>query len=111
MCLLWTDKSLPQLSPKMRRKVNILWRTVALAAVGAVAPGCLVGPNYKRPLVEQPAAFKSLATTQSSTQPTTQYAPPISTAWWRVCPDPQLDQRIATTLDSTHNLLHSVANG
>src|SRR5258708_26391176 len=98
MCLLWTDKSLPQLSPKMRRKVNILWRTVALAALGAVLPGCLVGPNYKRPTVEQPAAFKSLATTQSSTQPTTQSAPPISPDWWRLYRDPQLHPPNTTAL-------------
>lgn len=83
----------------MRRTSNILSCTIALAALAL--PGCKVGPNYVRPNVEQPAAFKSQAATQPAAR--------MQSDWWRLYNDPQLDQLIATAHESNQNLRQAVA--
>ena len=40
----------------MRPRANIL--LAATASLAAALAGCKVGPNYARPTVEQPTAFK-----------------------------------------------------
>ncbi len=85
----------------MHRLAETLGGALALALLAIAIPGCEVGPNYQRPHVEQPAAFKS--------QPATQPAPPISADWWRLYKDPVLDQLIRTAAESNQNLRQAVA--
>jgi multidrug efflux system outer membrane protein len=66
-----------------------------------MAGGCLVGPNYARPAVEQPAHFKS----QADQKP----GPPIARDWWRLYDDPVLDQLILTANGSNQSLRQAVA--
>src|SRR2546430_13097205 len=73
----------------------------ALGAVCVMAGGCMVGPNYARPAVEQPAHFKSQADGEA--------APAIARAWWQVYGDPELDPLIATASGSNQNLRQAVA--
>jgi multidrug efflux system outer membrane protein len=73
----------------------------ALSTVSLMAGGCMVGPNYARPPVEEPALFKS----EGAGGP----APPIPTEWWRLYRDPELDQLIATARASNQNLRQAVA--
>ncbi len=56
------------------------WRN-AIALFGSIAllTGCAVGPNYKRPVVESPAAFRS-----ENGPPNSAYA---DLAWWEVYKD------------------------
>jgi multidrug efflux system outer membrane protein len=61
----------------------------------------MVGPDYLRPVVEQPTAFKS--------QPASEEAPPIAPEWWRLYRDPELDHLIATATSSNQNLRQAVA--
>ena len=61
----------------------------------------MVGPNYVRPSVEQPAGFKS----QADSEP----APAIAKEWWRLYGDPELDQLIATASASNQTLRQAVA--
>jgi multidrug efflux system outer membrane protein len=68
---------------------------VVLIAAIALS-GCMVGPNYVRPRVEEPPAFKS--------QPAGEPAPPIASDWWRLYGDPELDSLIATALESNQTL-------
>ena len=84
----------------MRVKVHILLG--ALASLAVALPGCMVGPNYARPDVEQPAAFKSQPATTRSAQP-------IPAEWWRLYKDPQLDQLVATANESNQTLRQAVA--
>jgi outer membrane protein, multidrug efflux system len=67
----------------------------------AVLSGCEVGPNYTRPAVERPVAFKS--------QPQTQPAPPITEAWWQLYDDPKLDQLVATAMQSNQDIRLAIA--
>jgi multidrug efflux system outer membrane protein len=83
----------------MQRRNNILLGTLLSLAI--VPPGCEVGPNYARPKVEQPLAFKS--------PPTTEPSQPIPTDWRRLYNDPQLDHLIATANESNQNLRQAVA--
>src|SRR5713101_8230297 len=73
----------------------------ALSAVSVMAGGCLVGPNYVRPAVEQPAQFKS----QADSEP----APAIAREWWRLYGDPELDQLIVSANASNQSLRQAVA--
>src|SRR5229473_5640831 len=73
----------------------------ALWAVCVVAGGCMVGPNYARPAVEQPALFKSQADSEA--------APAIAREWWQLYGDPELDRLIATARASNQTLRQAVA--
>lgn len=75
---------------------------IAIAALAAPLPGCLVGPNYARPGVEQPAAYRSDFTAS-------QTAPPIRPDWWRLYSDAQLDQLIRAAGESNQDLRQAVA--
>lgn len=74
-----------------------------LALLGASLPlaACMVGPNYKRPPVVPPAAFKS----QAIGEP----APPVAPEWWRLYGDPDLDRLIETATASNQSLKLAVA--
>jgi multidrug efflux system outer membrane protein len=83
----------------MRRRTKLFLS--AVAPLAAALQGCTVGPDYARPTVEQPMAFKSLAATRP--------APPISAEWWRLYDDPQLDQLVVTANESNQTLRQAVA--
>ncbi|PYN83051.1 MAG: RND transporter [Candidatus Rokuibacteriota bacterium] len=73
----------------------------ALWAVCVMAGGCMVGPNYARPAVDQPAHFKSQADSEA--------APAIAREWWQLYADPELDRLIATANASNQTLRQAVA--
>src|SRR2546427_11494288 len=73
----------------------------ALWAVCGMAGGCMVGPNYQRPGVDQPAHFKSQADGEA--------APAIAREWWQLYGDPELDRLIATASASNQTLRQAVA--
>jgi multidrug efflux system outer membrane protein len=50
----------------------------------AILASCTVGPDYQRPVLDTPAAYKSAAPGESGT-------PPLTSDWWRVFRDPDLD--------------------
>src|SRR5882724_7067075 len=89
----------------MHRRVNILVGALATASFALALAGCEVGPNYARPRVEQPAAFKS----QAATRPATRPAKPIPVEWWRLYRDSTLDQLVATANESNQSLRQAVA--
>jgi outer membrane protein, multidrug efflux system len=72
-----------------------------LSSLTVLAGGCLVGPNYTRPDVEQPMQFKSGANREA--------APAISADWWTLYRDPDLDQLIATAHRSNQTIRQAVA--
>src|SRR5437899_12080511 len=72
----------------------------ALWAVCGMVSGCMVGPNYARPTVEQPDHFKSQADSEA--------APAIAKEWWQLYSDPELDRLVATASASNHTLHQAV---
>ncbi|PYM37161.1 MAG: RND transporter [Candidatus Rokuibacteriota bacterium] len=94
----------PEAEARVRSRGHLGRRSVVLAAFSAVsviAGGCMVGPNYARPAVEQPGHFKSQADTEA--------APAFPTEWWRLYGEPELDQLIAAANASNQSLRQAVA--
>jgi outer membrane protein, multidrug efflux system len=73
---------------------------VAMVASGLVA-GCRVGPNYHRPVVQSPTAFRDLS---ENTQIQAQTASYADLPWWQVFQDPQLQELIRTALKQNYDL-------
>jgi multidrug efflux system outer membrane protein len=77
------------------RHLNGLCQT--LLSVGLIyATGCAVGPNYKRPIIDSPAAFRGDNATNSS---------PVGLAWWQVYQDPNLQGLIREAISDNYDLL------
>ncbi len=76
-------------------------RRLACAAIAALLAGCTLGPDYARPPVEAPAAFRFEPAAAADT---------ANTAWWQLYGDPVLDQLIATALANNLNVKVAAAN-
>jgi len=63
--------------------------------------GCMVGPNYHKPAVQTPAAFRDL---RESPQAQAQTASFADLPWWQVFEDPQLQELIRTALKQNYDL-------
>ncbi|WP_263365519.1 efflux transporter outer membrane subunit [Edaphobacter bradus] len=73
--------------------------TLLLAA--AMLPGCAVGPNYHRPVVQMPTAFHGPDESQQTEAQTASFA---DVPWWQVFHDPQLQELIRTALKQNYDL-------
>jgi multidrug efflux system outer membrane protein len=72
---------------------------VLLAAMAMT--GCMVGPNYRRPVVQTPTAFRDFS---GSPQAQAQAASFADLPWWQVFQDPQLQELIRTALKENYDL-------
>src|SRR5580692_3209179 len=63
--------------------------------------GCMVGPNYHRPVVQPPTAFRDL---RESPQARAQVASYADLPWWQVFQDPQLQDLIRTALKQNYDM-------
>ncbi len=71
---------------------------VVLAGISSVAllvPGCAVGPNYKRPVIDAPANFRNA-------QPSTNTLADVQ--WWELYKDETLNSLIRTALTNNYDL-------
>jgi multidrug efflux system outer membrane protein len=73
---------------------------VAMMASGLVV-GCKVGPNYHRPVVQPPTAFRDLSENPQAQAQTASYA---DLPWWQVFQDPQLQELVRTALKQNYDL-------
>jgi len=74
--------------------------TVAIMALGLVA-GCRVGPNYHRPVVQSPTAYRHLSENKQVQAQAVSYA---DLPWWQIFQDPQLQELIRTALKQNYDL-------
>ena len=85
---------------KFIRRSTALVSQIAACALAVFLAGCTVGPNYKRPNTDAPAAYRSL---------TAEEAPSVSTPslgeqkWWDVFQDEQLQKLIRTALQQNYD--------
>jgi len=87
------------------RIMNILrpWISLSLASVltFSLVGGCAVGPNYHRPAVQTPIAYRDLS---DNPQAQAQAASFADLPWWQVFQDPQLQDLIRTALKQNYDL-------
>jgi multidrug efflux system outer membrane protein len=67
----------------------------------AASAGCMVGPNYKRPVANAPANFRDLSANQQAASQATSFA---DLPWWQVFQDPQLQELIRIALKQNYDL-------
>ena len=72
----------------------------AMLVSGLVA-GCKVGPNYHRPIVQPPTAYRDLSENPQLQAQAASYA---DLPWWQVFQDPQLQELIRTALKQNYDL-------
>jgi outer membrane protein, multidrug efflux system len=76
-------------------------RSFICALVGALAAGCAVGPDYVKPKVAAPDAYRFAEKETAET---------AATEWWKQFGDPVLDQLIAEALSNNKNAKIAAAN-
>ncbi len=87
-----------QRSKPMKKVAAFMAAMISLCLVA----GCRVGPNYHRPVVQPPTAFRDLSETPQAQAQAASYA---DFPWWQVFQDPQLQELIRTALKQNYDLL------
>ena len=76
------------------------------AAMGIILAGCSVGPNYQRPKIDTPGAFRGPDSASSSPAPsaTADTASMGDAEWWTIFQDPELQKLIRAALDRSYDV-------
>src|SRR5271167_4691050 len=74
---------------------------ISVVLASSLIGGCMVGPNYHRPAVQPPTAFRDL---REGPQAQAQVASFADLPWWQVFRDPQLQELIRTALKENYDL-------
>src|ERR1700679_3688047 len=73
--------------------------TVMLAS--SLISGCMVGPNYHRPVIQTPTVYRDLSENPQAQAQAASYA---DLRWWQVFQDSQLQELIRTALKQNYDL-------
>jgi len=73
---------------------------VAAVSLVALLAGCALGPDYERPEIETPDAFRNRISTGASIS---------NTPWWQLFEDPELERLITIALEESKNLAIATA--
>lgn len=89
-------------APKHRAEVCFAFSKIlsAILALGLLT-ACKVGPNYQRPPVQTPTAYRDLSKNPQTQAQATSYA---DLPWWQVFQDPKLQELIRTALKQNYDL-------
>src|SRR3984893_2862035 len=74
---------------------------ISVILASSLIGGCMVGPKYRKPAVQTPAAYRDL---QESPQVQAQAASFADLPWWQVFQDPQLQELIRTALKQNYDM-------
>ncbi len=83
----------------MKKMASLLLMSAILASI--LMTGCMVGPNYHRPVVQTPGVYRDL---RDDPQAQAQAASFADLPWWQVFQDPQLQELIRTALKENYDL-------
>jgi len=87
----------------MRRLHTRSWfHVLRVAVLPLLLAGCMTGPDYKRPSLNVPNAYKS-AMVGEETQPT------LGQDWWLIFQDPELDALMKEALEANQDLKAAMA--
>ena len=84
-------------SKPLKKRTELMAAMMSLSLVA----GCRVGPNYHRPVVQPPTAFRDLSENSQAQAQAASYA---DLPWWQVFQDPQLQELIRTALKQNYDL-------
>ncbi|HEV2990151.1 MAG TPA: efflux transporter outer membrane subunit [Candidatus Angelobacter sp.] len=76
-------------------------RFAAFASILLLLAGCAVGPNYRRPKTDVPAAYRGLTPDQAAQSEPTSIG---DQKWWEVFQDEQLQQLIRAALQQNYDV-------
>lgn len=76
-------------------------RPLALLTFAVLLAGCAVGPNYKRPAIDAPGAYRTGNSSQSSLASEESLG---DEQWWKVFDDPVLQQLIRSALQQNYDV-------
>lgn len=76
-------------------------RIISLFLVSSLVGGCKVGPNYHRPDVQSPTAYRDLNTNPQAQAQASSFA---DLPWWQIFQDPQLQELIRTALKQNYDM-------
>ena len=85
------------------RPLPALWRPLILLAACGLLASCAVGPNYKRPALTVPGAFKDAPPAAAAP------APPLPSDWWTLFKDPVLDRLVNEALSANLSIQAAMA--
>jgi outer membrane protein, multidrug efflux system len=74
---------------------------IPIILASSLVGGCMVGPNYHKPAVQTPSAYRDL---RENPQAQAQVASYADLPWWQVFPDPALQDLIRTALKQNYDL-------
>ncbi|MDQ2964069.1 MAG: efflux transporter outer membrane subunit [Pseudomonadota bacterium] len=77
-------------------------RRLGIGVAALALAGCMVGPEYERPIVPLPRAF-------TGTDATTAVADSVPPEWWRLFGDPTLDALVAIARTNNTDIRQAVA--
>jgi len=83
-----------------RIRAAFFWYT-SVGLLVACLSGCMVGPNYKRPKVDMPTAYRGLTPEEASKSESAALA---DEKWWEVFQDKELQGLIRTTLSNNFDV-------
>src|SRR5438445_9229188 len=73
----------------------------ATILIAGLVTGCKVGPNYHKPVVQIPSAYRDLSENKQAEAQVSSYA---DLPWWQVFRDPRLQELIRTALKQNYDL-------
>jgi outer membrane protein, multidrug efflux system len=76
-------------------------RVLLAAAMAFALSGCMVGPNYKRPATQLPAAYGEAGVATANI--------PVPPQWWTLYHDPLLDELVRSGLERNADVREAVA--
>ena len=85
-------------------------RLVFLSVITILLAGCMVGPNYKRPLVSAPSDYRNATPAQTAPTPVAPRSSLGNENWWQVYQDPVLVELIHTALEQNYNVRIAATN-
>ncbi len=84
----------------------LLMSALLMSAISAstLMTGCMVGPNYRRPVVQTPTAYRDLNESQKVQKVQARATSFADLPWWQVFRDPQLQELIRLALKENYDL-------
>ncbi len=84
------------------KKMALLMSAIFAAILASILmAGCMVGPNYHRPVVQTPGVYRDLSENPRAQAQVASFA---DLPWWQVFQDPQLQELIRTALKENYDL-------